>query len=495
MVTAQIAGKFAVVNTLLNMTDVTLIEQLNGRQGDNGREVFFWLKNGNLPYDISNKDIKITVKDASGKIKEISTVKDVINAKAGQFSMIIPAEMYQASGDIEEGYISVSDETGMVVSSIPIMFNVLGNNIIITANASNDYIDSIQKLIDDVQAKANLAIQDVDLKTQTLANAVGAQQLLYDTLKSGLADLTAKLNGSQVAMLNEANIFTIPIEGSFKTREATFTSFDDVALDMTKYPGRWFIADKKLINAPFAGWYTVEVITGTSASTGTIIADYYAGGRKITAVSDGKIVGWRDVEFVSNWRPYMDVLAGQKITFRGMGDFGTGKLTNPTFIAKKDHNTGASFPSSADASDLWELANPESYEISTESSVFYGLGARWYRHGDEVLLNIGGTFNKDGINQIGSMVPVGDKIPSKAFYVADHLPGTTSKQVAFTYFTFNGHSDWHAQIKLGTNADDIYVSSWLGNSQMGTSDNGDAVALSYYADPTTKTWKAGVPTI
>lgn len=490
MATAQIAGKFAIVNTLLNMTDVTLIEQLNGRQGDNGREVFFWLKDGNLPYDISNKSIKITVKDASGKIKEISTVKDVLNAQAGQFSMVIPAEMYQASGDIEEGYISVSDETGMVVSSIPIMFNVLGNNIIFTSNPSSDYIDSIEKLI-----------QDSKDKLSSFDTALSAQQSAYDALNLSLASLVKEIEDKQVVTLNGNNVLTgeyvylNPIEGSFKTRPATFVSFDDVALNMLKYPGRWFITDKALTNAPFAGWYTVEIITGSSASTGTIIADYYAGGRKITAVSDGKIVGWRDVEFVSNWRPDMDVLAGQKITFRDMGDFGNGKLTNPTFIAKKDHNTGTSFPSSADASDLWELANPESYEISTENSVFYGLGARWYRHGDEVLLNIGGTFNKDGINQIGSMVPIGDKIPSTAFYVADHLPGTTSKQVAFTYFTFNGHSDWHAQIKLGTNTNDIYVSSWLGNSQMGKTDNGDAVALSYYADPTTKTWNAGVPTI
>ncbi|TYC50748.1 DUF2479 domain-containing protein [Weissella muntiaci] len=491
MATAQTAGKFAIVNTLLNMTDVTLIEQLNGRQGDNGREVFFWLKKGDMPFDISNKDIKITVKDASGKIKEISTVKDVLNAQAGQFSMVIPAEMYQASGDIEEGYISVSDETGMMVSSIPIMFNVLGNNVIFTSNPSSDYIDAIEKLIQESKDK----LTSFDL-------ALSAQQSAYDALKLSLSAMAKEIEDKQVVTLNGDNVLTgnnvylNPIEGSFKTREATFVSFDDVALDMTKYPGLWFIKDKTLTNAPFAGWYTVEVITGSSATTGTIVADYYAGGRKITAVSDGKIVGWRDIGFVSNWRPNMDVLAGQKITFRDMGDFGTGKLTNPTFIAKKDHNTGKSFPSSADASELWELANPESYEFTAESTVFYGLNARWYRHGNIVLLDIGGTFNKDGVNQISEMVPVGDKIPSSALYVANYLPGTTlTRQVAFTYFTFNDHSDWHAHIKLATNASDIYVSSWLGNSQMGTADNGDAVALNYYAEPASMTWNAGVPNI
>ncbi|TYC50714.1 DUF2479 domain-containing protein [Weissella muntiaci] len=491
MATAQTVGKFAIVNTLLNMTDVTLIEQLNGRQGDNGREVFIWLKNGNLPFNISNKTIKITAKDASGKIKEISTVNNVINAEAGQFSMVIPAEMYQASGDIEEGYISVSDETGMVVSSIPIMFNVLGNNIIFTSNPSSDYIDAIEKLI-----------QDSKDKLSSFDTALSAQQGAYDALKLSLASLAKEIEDKQVVTLNGKNIlsgenvYLNPIEGSFKTRAATFVSFDDVALNMLKYPGRWFVADKQLTNAPFAGWYTVEVITGSSATTGTIIADYYAGGRKITAVSDGKIVGWRDVEFVSNWRPNMNVLAGQKITFRDMGDFATGKLTNPTFIAKKDHNTGKSFPSSADASELWELANPESYEITAESTVFYGLNARWYRHGNIVLLDIGGTFNTDGVNQIIEMVPVGDKIPSPAFYVANYLPGTTqTRQIAFTYFTFNKHADWHAHIKLATNAPDINVSSWLGNSQMGKADNGDAVALTYYAEPASMTWNAGIPNI
>ena len=48
---AQSQGRYAVVNTLLDTTDVTLIDSLSGRQGDNGRVVYFAIKDGNLPHN------------------------------------------------------------------------------------------------------------------------------------------------------------------------------------------------------------------------------------------------------------------------------------------------------------------------------------------------------------------------------------------------------------------------------------------------------------
>lgn len=289
--------------------------------------------------------------------------------------------------------------------------------------------------------------------------------------------------------------------GKTQGQAATFKDFADVAADMVKYSGGFSVAGVTITNAPFSNpWYAGQVIVGTSEKTGAIVAYYFGGGMKVTAVSDGKLVGWHELATTDKaglieWQANMDVKKGQMITFSSLGDFATGKLNNPIFKAKLSHNTGSAFPNAAESSEYWELVNPESYEISAKSKMFYGLDARWYRSGDRVLLNVGGSFNADGINQIGSMTVIGDKVPAQVFYVANYVPGLDYRQVVVLFLNFNTHSDWHGQIKLGTNDPSIQVSTWLGNAQMNKSDNGDAVPVEYYADPSTRAWGSGIPTV
>ena len=299
---------------------------------------------------------------------------------------------------------------------------------------------------------------------------------------------------------NDEQIF--PMTSTMVTTEASFTDFDDLANGgMNTYSGRYFVKDTKLLNAPFDGWYSLEVVPGSSEYMGEIYAlSYWDNTKKYTSVNNGKIVGWKTVSTMSdsvilNWRADMDILKGQMVTFSSLGDFATGKLTNPIFKAKVAHNTGSAFPNASDSSEYWELVNPESYEIYAKSKMFYGLDARWYRSGDRVLLNVGGSFNADGINQIGSMTVIGDKIPSETFYTANYFPGSDYKQVVVAFLNFNTHSDWHGQFKFGSNDPSIYVSTWLGNSQMNKSDNGDTTPVEYYADPATRVWSSGVPTL
>ncbi|WJD85321.1 BppU family phage baseplate upper protein [Limosilactobacillus fermentum] len=194
---AQSQGRYAVVNTLLDTTDVTLIDSLSGRQGDNGRIVYFAIKDGNLPHNLDGQNVVLTAKDSAGKVKQISGVKDMISATGGLFSMLIPGEMYQSAGDIEEAYLSVQDGTGTVISSIPVTFTVLANNILFTANASKDYIDSVQQAVDE----ANSLISGLN-------DNIKAQQLAYETLQTSVKNLSAQIDSKQVAMLNVANHFT-----------------------------------------------------------------------------------------------------------------------------------------------------------------------------------------------------------------------------------------------------------------------------------------------
>ena len=194
---AQSQGRYAIVNTLLDTTDVTLIDSLSGRQGDNGRIVYFAIKDGNLPHNLDGQNVVLTAKDSAGKVKQISGVHDMISATGGLFSMLIPGEMYQSAGDIEEAYLSVQDGAGTVISSIPVTFTVLANNILFTANASKDYIDSVQQAIDEANSRIS-----------GLNDNIKAQQLAYETLKTSVENMAGQINSKQVAMLNVANHFT-----------------------------------------------------------------------------------------------------------------------------------------------------------------------------------------------------------------------------------------------------------------------------------------------
>ena len=194
---AQSQGRYAVVNTLLDSTDVTLIDSLSGRQGDNGRIVYFAIKDGNLPHNLDGQNVVLTAKDSAGKVKQISGINDMISATGGLFSMLIPGEMYQSAGDIEEAYISVQDGAGTVISSIPVTFTVLANNILFTSNASKDYIDSVQQ-----------AINESNSRISGLNDNIKTQQLAYETLKTSVENLAGQIDSKQVALLNVANHFT-----------------------------------------------------------------------------------------------------------------------------------------------------------------------------------------------------------------------------------------------------------------------------------------------
>ncbi|MBJ7690625.1 BppU family phage baseplate upper protein [Weissella confusa] len=194
---AQSQGRYAVVNTLLDTTDVTLIDSLSGRQGDNSRIVYFAIKDGNLPHNLDGQNVVLTAKDSAGKVKQISGVQDMISSTGGLFSMLIPGEMYQSAGDVEEAYLSVQDGVGTVISSIPVTFTVLANNILFTANASKDYIDSVQQ-----------AINEANSRISGLNDNIKAQQLAYETLKTSVENLAGQIDSKQVSMLNVANHFT-----------------------------------------------------------------------------------------------------------------------------------------------------------------------------------------------------------------------------------------------------------------------------------------------
>ena len=183
-------GRFVILDTTLAKTDATLIDELSGRQGDNGRVVYFALKDGQFPHDLTGQDVQLEVKDSAGKIKVIHGINERVSDEGGLFNLVIPAEVYQASGDVQEAYLAVVDDKGVKITSVPIAFTVFENGIIISANASQDYLSSVDKMIADAYKKID------NLTTY------------YDTLNDKIDDLTNAVNKNQVALLNSNNTFS-----------------------------------------------------------------------------------------------------------------------------------------------------------------------------------------------------------------------------------------------------------------------------------------------
>ena len=183
-------GRFVILDTTLAKTDATLIDELSGRQGDNGRVVYFALKDGQFPHDLTGQDVQLEVKDSAGKVKVIHGINERVSDEGGLFNLIIPAEVYQASGDVQEAYLAVVDNKGVKITSVPIAFTVFENGIIISANASQDYLSSVDKMIADAYKKID------DLTAY------------YDTLNDKIDDLTNAVNKNQVALLNSDNTFS-----------------------------------------------------------------------------------------------------------------------------------------------------------------------------------------------------------------------------------------------------------------------------------------------
>ena len=93
------------------------------------------------------------------------------------------------------------------------------------------------------------------------------------------------------------NTFTNQINGSLSTRPATFTDYADVANDMTKYSGNWYVQDHAIKNDPVGAngglaWYLVQVIPAYGTNTGYIQITIVDGKIFSTGIDAGEIKGW-----------------------------------------------------------------------------------------------------------------------------------------------------------------------------------------------------------
>lgn len=199
------SGRYAIVNVELTTQDVTVVPQMNGRQGeDNMRPVYFWAKDGDESLDITNLRITIKGKDAKGVIKTACTVTDVISETGGKFKMDIPGIFYQAPGAYEECWMEFATPDGQVVSTVNLYMVVIENNLIVTAGADKMYIDSIQKVIDEAMSRIKPLQDELDA-LQALEDAKADE---IKALEDEIAALQKQIKDALLPTLNGDNTFT-----------------------------------------------------------------------------------------------------------------------------------------------------------------------------------------------------------------------------------------------------------------------------------------------
>lgn len=290
---AKTQGKFTIINTSIDMTEATVINSMNGRQGDDGRTVYFALKDGQAPHNLTGEDVFIAAKDAAGKIKRVSGVSEFISRQGGLFSMILPKDMYQAAGEMQEAYIAITSDSGSIVSSIPITFTVIENNIIFTANASRDFIDTVDE-----------AIRKAMDKVGDLSQKIDTQSASYDALKSGLDSIMDKFSEKKVASLNGDNKYTginefgRSIIAGLAPRKAIFNSWDSVINAMDQFGGYWYTDGFNIFGNPSEMLYSnIQIIPGNDPKVGRIeIHNPFNQEFWVGSVADGEIKKWEQLD-------------------------------------------------------------------------------------------------------------------------------------------------------------------------------------------------------
>lgn len=175
------ASKYTEINTVLSTNSATLIDELNGRQGDNNRDVHFWMKDGQSNHDLTGQTVTLQVKDAQGVVKTASTMSNADSLASGRFTMTIPGMFYQAAGEVQAAFVQIKDaSTQKVITTIPITFYVLENTVMLTQSQSQTYIDQVQQTINEFNSRfagANTSLQSMKSSVQLL-------QTNMDTLSS-----------------------------------------------------------------------------------------------------------------------------------------------------------------------------------------------------------------------------------------------------------------------------------------------------------------------
>lgn len=196
------SGKYIILDTTVGIDRSVAVPQLSGRQGDNGRLLFFQIMDGNVPHNMDGQKLVLVGKDNTGTPKVADSMTAIDSSAGGRVQFKVPGQFYQADGPYNIAYFQIKKtDTDEVISTINVNFEVLESATIMTTGQSEIYNSEMLNRIETLNS--NLAPQLKALETQ-----VTNEMSLVKTAQQSLNALLAAANRNAFAGLGVDNEFT-----------------------------------------------------------------------------------------------------------------------------------------------------------------------------------------------------------------------------------------------------------------------------------------------
>ena len=223
---------YAQLQTVLPVDQTVAVDPLNGRQGDNQRDVYIQLLGqGDRPRPLKGGSVDLEGRDSEGIVKQTNTAV-VINDQQGLVRIDVPKQFYQAAGDYESAFLRVRDENGKVVSSIGITMTVVRNALLISASESTMYLKSVDDIIQEMSQR----VEDANVMAKAAQDAAHALSGQIDSY----IDL---VNKNAVARLGMDNTWTgkqtlgdIDVNGTLTANKLAGQAMDDILSSINTVP-------------------------------------------------------------------------------------------------------------------------------------------------------------------------------------------------------------------------------------------------------------------
>lgn len=331
-----------ILDTTLHQTASFQIDEMNGDWGDAGRVIYLHVmgraqsNNTNLPLmgvDLTGRDVRFQGIDADDKIKVIETTTKIIDARNGILEMTLPRQIYQAVGRYEHAEFEIYEVDGDTkISTVPVAFEVYDHQVIASVGASENYIDSIEKLKKDIQIRFD-DLRDRVIEQATDASATLAKlQTDFNLLKQKLDLWDEKIDNKGVGFLDGNNIwagfneFQEVIKGFITGTAIGFYGVNQEQQDLDKAtdmiamkPGTTkqdYYSGNKLLHNPFASDFAFVITNKISSGTAyqfAILMNASGGEIKVRNInsigSTPNFCNWFSLTKWSDWQslePYLN---------------------------------------------------------------------------------------------------------------------------------------------------------------------------------------------
>lgn len=220
------------IQTVLPVDAVTIVDELNGRQGDNMRDVYIQLLGqGDQPRALNGGGVDLVGRDSAGVIKQTNTAT-VINDRQGLIKLEVPAPFYQSPGDYESAFLRVKNNEGKIVSSIQVAMTVVQNQLLLTQAESTFYLNSVDNIIEAMSSR----VEDANVMAKAAQDAAHA-------LTQQIASYTDLVERNAVARLSEDNNWTgkntfkdVDVDGTLTANKLAGQAMDDILSAINAVP-------------------------------------------------------------------------------------------------------------------------------------------------------------------------------------------------------------------------------------------------------------------